>query len=67
MVNFTPRPIYPWGKSPSNHCIEEARWSPEPVWVFWRRDKSLAGTAIRNLDRSVRSVVATMTALEVEE
>jgi len=21
---------------------EEAGWAPEPVWVFWRRKKSLA-------------------------
>ena len=46
MVNFTPRLIYPWEIIPV--CIiQEAAWTPEPVWTFRRRRKFLTPTRIR--------------------
>jgi hypothetical protein len=35
----------------------EAGWVPEPVWMFWRREKSLAPAEIRTPDRPAHTVV----------
>jgi len=45
-VNFRPRPLYPREL--------EAEWAPEPVWMFWKTEKSLALTAIRTPDGPAR-------------
>jgi hypothetical protein len=37
--------------------------APEPVWTFWRRDKSVAPAGIWTPDRPVRSLVAIPTTL----
>jgi hypothetical protein len=39
VVSFTPRPLYPRGKTPppSVPLGQEAGWAPEPVWTTWRR------------------------------
>jgi hypothetical protein len=44
VVSFTPRPLYPQGKSPrytldSNSVISDSP-NPEPVWREWRRQNS---------------------------
>jgi hypothetical protein len=38
---FTSQPLYPCEESlvPTG---EEAWWTPEPVWVLWSKEKSLA-------------------------
>jgi hypothetical protein len=36
-----------------------ARSAPEPVWTYWRREKSTSWTGIRTPDRPARSPVAT--------
>jgi len=33
-------PLYPWERSPVP-VEEETEWAPEPVVMFWRREKSL--------------------------
>jgi hypothetical protein len=40
------------------HLDEEDGWAEEPVWTSWRREKSLALTGIRTLDRTARRLVA---------
>jgi hypothetical protein len=39
VVSFTPRPLYPRGKSHSNHWIRVG-WTPEPIWTTWRSENS---------------------------
>ena len=41
-------------------CHKETlwKWNHEAVWTFWRREKRLAHSGIRNLDREARSLVA---------
>jgi hypothetical protein len=38
-----PSRITPRGKSPGAPVPvgQDARWTPEPVWTLWRKDKSL--------------------------
>jgi hypothetical protein len=40
MVNFTPLPLYPRGKSPRYPL--GLSWGLEPIWTLWSRDKYLA-------------------------
>jgi hypothetical protein len=41
VVSFTPRPIYPRGKSPPLVPTGlEAGWAPEPVWTRWTGQNS---------------------------
>jgi len=35
----------------------EAGLAPEPVWMFWRREKSLTPAEIRTTDRPAHSLV----------
>jgi hypothetical protein len=37
VVNFTPRPLHPRGRSP-RYPLDG--WTPEPVWTTWRGEKS---------------------------
>lgn len=39
-VNFMPWPLTPGEKS-LVFTEQEVWWTPEPVWMFWRREKSL--------------------------
>ena len=39
VVSFTPRPLNSWKKTPETVELE-ARWAPEQVWNFLRREKS---------------------------
>jgi hypothetical protein len=34
--------LYATGRLFSLSSVWEAEWSPEHIWTFWRRDKSLA-------------------------
>jgi hypothetical protein len=49
VVSFTPRPLYPRGKS--SPCPLEG----EPVWTTWRKFLILPGLELRPLRRTVRS------------
>jgi len=44
------RKIYPWGRTPIIIDWEAVRAS-EPVWMFWRREKSRTPTGTRTPDR----------------
>jgi len=50
------------GREPRFHWIW-AGWAPGPVWRFWRREKSLPATGIRNFCLLTHSLVCTPTAL----
>jgi hypothetical protein len=39
----------------------EAGWSPEPVWTFWRREKSAFLAGNEPPDHRARSLVAMLT------
>jgi hypothetical protein len=43
----------------------EGRSAPEPVWTYWRREKSPSQTGILTSDRPARSPVATPIALSL--
>jgi hypothetical protein len=40
VVNFTPRPLYPRGKSPRYSLDRRLRGPSGPVWTIWRRENS---------------------------
>jgi hypothetical protein len=40
VVNFTPRPLYPQGKSPRYPLNRRLGGPQEPVWTIWRRENS---------------------------
>jgi len=40
---------------------QEATWATKPVCRFWRREKYLAPTGIRTLDRPFHSIIARLT------
>jgi hypothetical protein len=58
MLSFTPRPLYP-RKSTLVSIELLASWAPDPVWSFWRRQKSHAVVRTRTTDRPSRSPVTT--------
>jgi hypothetical protein len=39
VVNFIPWPVTP-GKTTLLPTDQDAAWAPEPVWIFWTREKS---------------------------
>jgi hypothetical protein len=47
VVSFTSLPPYVWEAAPVP-IVEQAEWTPEPLWALWRREKSLAPTETRN-------------------
>jgi hypothetical protein len=42
---------------------QEAGWVPYPVWMFWRREKTLPPTGIQTPDHPVRSPITILTTL----
>ena len=46
-VNVTPQTLYPQ-EGTAVPTEKEAGWSPEPVWVFWTIEKSLAPHWVSN-------------------
>jgi hypothetical protein len=46
VIIFTFWPLYPQERKPTP--IEKAGWVPEPVWMFWRREKCLAPARIQD-------------------
>jgi hypothetical protein len=61
-VNITTRPLYPLESTPVSIELE-AGWSPETVWTFWRREKSLTLAGIQTPKPPVRSPVAILATL----
>jgi hypothetical protein len=54
--NFTLQLIYPQEELPlSTESLDG--WDPEPVWIFWSREKSLAPTGIRTPAHPPQSLV----------
>jgi hypothetical protein len=45
MVNFTLQPLYPQERN-KMPIKWEAGWAPEPVWMFWGKEKFLAHAGI---------------------
>jgi hypothetical protein len=41
VVNVTPRSLYPRERTPAP-VEQEAEWATEPVWTFWRQEKSFS-------------------------
>jgi hypothetical protein len=55
MINFTLRPLYTRERNPVP--IEyDAGWVQEPVWTFWRGEKSLFSTGIRTFQPVSKSL-----------
>jgi hypothetical protein len=50
------------GEKPGTN-LKEAWWVPEPVWAFWRKEKSLTPAWVLTPDPPTRSLVATPTTL----
>ena len=44
---------------------QEAGWTPELFWAFWKREKSLIPAGIRTLDRPPRGIISTPTTLSL--
>jgi hypothetical protein len=42
---------------------QEVGWAPEPVWMFWKREKSLTPARILTLDHPACSLVTILAAL----
>jgi hypothetical protein len=49
VVNFTPRPLYPQGKSPPFPLDRKLGEPPEPVWTTWRKNSWLYQDSNSNL------------------
>jgi len=62
VVNFTPQPLYPQGKTAVS-IQPEAGLAPESVWTFCRGEKCLQPTGMSAPDRAASSVVAIPTKL----
>ena len=58
----------PLGGPKSPKPIEfEAGWDPEPVWTFWKRDKSRYPAGIRTANRPSHNLVTIPTAASQDE
>jgi len=44
---------------------QEAHWTPEPAWAFWRKYNIFALSGIRASNRPTRSLIATKTVLSL--
>ena len=55
--------LYPRGKSSRYPLNERVDGPPEPVWAFWRTEKSFPSARIRTPDRQARSLVTVQTTL----
>ena len=53
----SPRGQFTPGQSTPVRTEQEVRWVPEPVWTFWRREKSHVSTGIRTADHQTRNLV----------
>jgi hypothetical protein len=62
VVNFTSQTLYSLGKT-SVPNEQEAGFAPEPVWTFWRREKSVATAGIQTPDCTTHSLTAISTTL----
>ena len=58
MTSSALQPLFPRGKSFSRPMIRRLVWSPEAVWAFGIRGKSVAPTGLRTPDRPARSATA---------
>jgi hypothetical protein len=60
VVRFTPRPLYPQGKTtPRYRLVRRLSGTPEPFWMWWWREKFPAPTGTRTPDHPARSPVIT--------
>jgi hypothetical protein len=57
VVSFTPRPLYPRGKSP-RYPLDRRLGGPQPVWTILRRENSWPppGLELRSLGHPARSL-----------
>jgi hypothetical protein len=53
VVNFTPSPIYFWGKKSPVPIEKEAGRASQSLWSLWRKEKIFARVGIRTPDSSV--------------
>jgi hypothetical protein len=58
VIDFTPRPPYRLEKT-HTYIPQKIGWAPEPVWMFWRRDKLLVPAVIQTSEGLARSLNAT--------
>jgi hypothetical protein len=55
----------PPGKEPPVPIKHKAKWAPEPVWMLWRKDESLAPVRNQTPDSPPFSLVTTLTTLSL--
>jgi hypothetical protein len=51
--HHAPAVLYPRGRTPGTHCVQEAGWAPEPVWTQRLEEKILCPCRGSNPDRPV--------------
>jgi hypothetical protein len=62
VIDVTLRPLYPHERTQApTHW--KGGWTPQPVWTFWKKEKSLASAGIWTLDPPARILVGLLTAL----
>jgi hypothetical protein len=45
---------------------QEAVWTPELFWDFWRTEKSLTSAGIQTPDRPARGIIATLSLINLQ-